>query len=56
MAEIRPIRMPQGEFAELLRRNGFPACSKAAVSLAERPKETGVQSLPQKRGKPHSGC
>jgi hypothetical protein len=41
--------MPQGEFAELLRRNGFPACSKAAVSLAERPKETGVQFTPEAR-------
>lgn len=49
MAEIRPSRMPQGEFAELLRRNGFPACSKAAVSLAERPKETGVQFTPEAR-------
>lgn len=49
MAELRPSRMPQGEFAELLRRNGFPACSKAAVSLAERPKETGVQFTPEAR-------
>ena len=49
MAEIRPSRMPQGEFAEMLRRNGFPACSKAAVSLAERPKETGVQFTPEAR-------
>lgn len=49
MAEIRPSRMPQGEFAELLRKNGFPACSKAAVSLAERPNESGVQFTPQAR-------
>lgn len=49
MAELRPSRMPQGEFAEMLRKNGFPACSKAAVSLAERPKETGVQFTPEAR-------
>lgn len=49
MSQIRPSRMPQGEFAELLRENGFPACSKAAVSLAERPKETGVQFTPEAR-------
>ena len=42
MAELRPKRMTQGEFAELLRENGFPACSKTAISLAERSKETGV--------------
>lgn len=49
MAELRPKHMTQGEFAELLRKNGFPACSKAAVSLAERPKETGVQFTPEAR-------
>ena len=43
MAELRPRGMSQGEFAELLRGAGFPSCSKAAVSLAERPKESGVQ-------------
>lgn len=49
MAEIRPRSMTQGELAELLRENGFPACSKAAVSLAERPKESGVQFTPEAR-------
>ena len=42
MAELRPRHMTQGEFAELLRENGFPACSKTAISLAERSKDTGV--------------
>ena len=42
MAELRPRGMSQGELAELLREHGFTACSKAAVSLAERSKETGV--------------
>lgn len=49
MAEIRPRSMTQGEFAELLREHGFPACSKAAVSLAERSKESGVQFTPEAR-------
>jgi len=49
MADLRPRNMTQWEFAELLRGNGFPACSKAAVSLAERPKETGVQFTPEAR-------
>lgn len=49
MAEIRPRSMTQGEFAELLREHGFTACSKAAVSLAERPKESGVQFTPEAR-------
>jgi hypothetical protein len=41
--------MKQEDFSEMLRKNGFPACSKAAVSLAERPKETGVQFTPEAR-------
>ena len=49
MADIRPRGMSQGELAELLKANGFPACSKAAVSLAERPKESGVQFTPEAR-------
>lgn len=49
MADLRPRSMTQGELAELLRENGFPACSKAAVSLAERPKESGVQFTPEAR-------
>ena len=49
MAEIRPRSMTQGEFAEMLRENGFTACSKAAVSLAERSKESGVQFTPEAR-------
>lgn len=49
MAEIRPRSMTQGEFAELLREHGFTACSKAAVSLAERQKESGVQFTPEAR-------
>lgn len=49
MAEIRPRSMTQGEFAELLREHGFTACSKAAVSLAERSKESGVQFTPEAR-------
>lgn len=53
MAEIRPRSMTQGELAELLRENGFPACSKAAVSLAERPKESGVQFTPEARNVAH---
>jgi len=49
MAELRPKHMTQGEFAAMLRESGFPACSKAAVSLAERSKETGVQFTPEAR-------
>jgi hypothetical protein len=41
--------MTQAEFAAMLQREGFPACSKTAVSLAERSKETGVQFTPQAR-------
>ena len=44
---IRPRDMSQGAFAELLREAGFESCSKAAVSLAERPKDTGVQFTPE---------
>lgn len=43
METLRPCSMTQAAFAALLREHGFPACSKAAVSLAERPKESGVQ-------------
>ena len=49
MAEIRPKGMSQGEFAKLLREHGFPVCSSAAVSLAERSKESGVQFTPEAR-------
>ena len=47
MNQLRPREMTQGEFAELLREAGFTACSKAAVSLAERSKESGVQFTPE---------
>jgi len=43
MKQIRPRDMTQGAFAELLKGAGFGACSKAAVSLAERPEDSGVQ-------------
>lgn len=49
MADLRPRNMSQQEFADMLRDHGFPACSKAAVSLAERPKESGVQFTPEAR-------
>ena len=49
MSQLRPKHMTQGEFAELLREHGFVACSKAAVSLAERSKESGVQFTPEAR-------
>ena len=49
MSELRPRGMSQGELAELLKGAGFTACSKAAVSLAERSKETGVQFTPEAR-------
>ena len=42
MSELRPKHMTQGEFAALLRENGVPSCSKTAISLAERSKDTGV--------------
>lgn len=49
MGSIRPTRMSQGELAELLKGAGFTACSKTAVSLAERSKETGVQFTQEAR-------
>ena len=49
MGQLRPRSMSQGAFAELLREHGFTACSKTAVSLAERPKESGVQFTPEAR-------
>lgn len=49
MSQLRPRSMSQGAFAELLREHGFSACSKTAVSLAERPKESGVQFTPEAR-------
>lgn len=49
MKQLRPKAMKQTEFAALLREHGFPACSPTAVSLAERPKETGVQFTPEAR-------
>lgn len=49
MADLRPRNMSQQELADMLRANGFPACSKAAVSLAERSKESGVQFTPEAR-------
>lgn len=49
METLRPHNMTQGAFALMLRSHGFPACSKAAVSLAERPKDSGVQFTPEAR-------
>lgn len=49
MEPLRPHNMTQGAFASMLRSHGFPACSKAAVSLAERPKESGVQFTAEAR-------
>lgn len=49
MADLRPRNMTQAEFAAMLQREGFSACSKTAVSLAERPAESGVQFTPQAR-------
>ena len=49
METLRPHNMTQGAFALMLRSHGFPACSKAAVSLAERPKESGVQFTTEAR-------
>ncbi len=40
---IRPRDMTQQEFADLLKGEGFTACCKAAVSLAERSDVSGVQ-------------
>ena len=49
MSQLRPRSMSQDALAALLREHGFTACSKTAVSLAERPKETGVQFTPEAR-------
>ena len=49
METLRPHSMTQNDFAAMLRSHGFPACSKAAVSLAERPKESGVQFTAEAR-------
>lgn len=46
---IRPRGMSQAALAALLRQQGFKACSKVAVSLAERPEESGVQFTPAAR-------
>lgn len=46
MVGLRPRNMTQAAFAALLQGAGFEACSKAAVSLAERPKDSGVQFTP----------
>jgi hypothetical protein len=43
MVELRPRNVTQGDLAALLRDNGYKACTKAAVSLAERSEDTGVQ-------------
>lgn len=43
MGLLRPRDMTQEDFAQMLREAGFPACCKAAVSLAERSEATGVQ-------------
>lgn len=49
MADLRPRNMSQQEFADMLRDHGFPACSKTAVSLAERSKESGVEFTAEAR-------
>ena len=43
MAELRPKGMTTEQFSGLMKQHGFPACSRAAISLAERPNESGVQ-------------
>jgi len=43
MSQMRPRNVTQGDLAALLRDNGYKACTKAAVSLAERSTDTGVQ-------------
>lgn len=43
MAELRPKGMTTEQFSGMMRKHGFPACSRAAISLAERPNESGVQ-------------
>ena len=49
MNQLRPKHMTQGDFAAMLRVAGFTACSKTAVSLAERPKESGVEFTAEAR-------
>lgn len=46
---IRPRDMTQQELADLLKAEGFTACCKAAVSLAERPDVSGVQFTQEAR-------
>ncbi len=41
--ELRPKGMTTEQFSGMMRKHGFPACSRAAISLAERPNESGVQ-------------
>lgn len=53
--QLRPRHITQDAFAAKLREAGFPACSKAAVSLAERSKESGVR-LPRRHGTWRRGC
>lgn len=47
--QLRPKHITQDAFAAKLREAGFPACSKAAVSLAERSKESGVEFTAEAR-------
>lgn len=47
--QLRPRNITQAAFAAKLREAGFPACSKAAVSLAERSKESGVEFTAEAR-------
>ena len=47
--QLRPRNITQDAFAAKLREAGFPACSKAAVSLAERSKESGVEFTAEAR-------
>ena len=49
MADLRPRNMTQAEFAAMLQREGFSACTKTAVSLAERSRETGVEFTTEAR-------
>ena len=49
MAKLRPRGMSIAAFAEMMKDHGFNACSKTAVSLAERPKDSGVQFTPEAR-------
>ena len=43
MKSLRPDGMKQAELAMILQKCGFHACTTTAVSLAERPKESGLQ-------------